>query len=227
MLPRLPYHRIVCPLPYGRGLGPGLGLGFVCGGWCVPCPGRGRRSRRSIWLRPGRGGCVRARRIPWLRGDCLWARRRLGRGGFLRGWNRRSRCRLWSGWPCARLCCAVRGYCRASDDLPGFGNVAIERFWFEIISRAELGQEIIGQGADVFAALAQRGDADGNYAQAIVEIFAEFLLRDQFLQIAIGGGDDAHRNLDGLLAADAMEFAFLQNAEEFGLRSRVEVADFV
>ena len=49
----------------------------------------------------------------------------------------------------------------------------------------------------------------------------------QFAQIAIGGRDHAHGNADGLLAAHAMKFAFLQHAQQFRLRGRVQVADFV
>ena len=53
------------------------------------------------------------------------------------------------------------------------------------------------------------------------------MLRHQILQVAIGGGNNAHRNLDRLLAAHAMKLAFLQNAEQLRLRSRVQIAHFV
>ena len=42
------------------------------------------------------------------------------------------------------------------------------------------------------AALAQRRDHQLEHAQAIVQIFAKFLLADVGLQILIRGGDHAH-----------------------------------
>ena len=43
----------------------------------------------------------------------------------------------------------------------------------------------------------------------------------------MGGGDDAHIGADRLAAADGGELAFLQHAQQAGLRFRRHVADFV
>ena len=43
----------------------------------------------------------------------------------------------------------------------------------------------------------------------------------------MGGDDDADVDLDGLVAADALDFAFFEDAEELGLHGEGHVADFV
>jgi hypothetical protein len=43
----------------------------------------------------------------------------------------------------------------------------------------------------------------------------------------VGGGDDPHVDLDCPAAADALELAFLQNAQQLGLERARDVADFV
>ena len=49
-----------------------------------------------------------------------------------------------------------------------------------------------GQHRDVFAALAQRRDVNGDYAQAVKEISAEISFQDFIFQSAMCGTDDAH-----------------------------------
>ena len=46
-------------------------------------------------------------------------------------------------------------------------------------------------------------------------------------EVAIGGRDHAHAHANDLLAAHAVEFAFLQHAQQLGLRRAVQVAHFV
>ena len=47
------------------------------------------------------------------------------------------------------------------------------------------------------------------------------------LELAVGGGDDAYIDLDGAVAADAFEFAFLQHAQQLALKRQGQLADFV
>src|ERR1035438_1931799 len=103
----------------------------------------------------------------------------------------------------------------------------VEHLAAEIIARAELFQEIFGQQADIVGTLAERGDADGDAVEAVIEILAKLFLGDHASEVAIGGGDDAPGDMDDLLAADAVELAFLEDAQQFGLGSAVEIADFV
>ena len=85
----------------------------------------------------------------------------------------------------------------------------------------------LGQIGDVFLVFAQGGDMDGNDVEAEEKVLAEFLAFDAFFQTAVGGGDDADVHLDGAVAAHALQFAFLQDAQELGLDLRGNLADFV
>src|ERR1017187_469705 len=135
---------------------------------------------------------------------------------------------------------ALREDGHAFDDVAEFARVAgpgvaveqgkdgfVEHLAAEIIAGAELFQEIFGEQADVVGTLAERGDADGDAVEAVIQILAKLLLRDHAGEVAVGGGDDAHGDANDLLAADAVELAFLQDPQQFGLRSAVKIADFV
>ena len=71
------------------------------------------------------------------------------------------------------------------------------------------------------------GARSGTTFEPEVEVLAELAGRDRRLQIAVGRGDDAHVDLQHLLAADARELARLQHAQHLGLRGQVHVADLV
>ena len=63
--------------------------------------------------------------------------------------------------------------------------------------------------------------------QAIEQVFAEtagFHVGDQ---IAIGGRDDAHIDLDRFAPADRLDFAFLQRAQQLHLRGGRQFADLI
>lgn len=67
----------------------------------------------------------------------------------------------------------------------------------------------------------------GKDVQAVIKIFAEQPLPDENFQIAIGGADDAHIDLAGLVAADAFEFALLQHSQQFGLQGDWQFPYFI
>src|SRR5262249_41920415 len=56
---------------------------------------------------------------------------------------------------------------------------------------------------------------------------SERALLDELLQRAIGGRDDADIDLDALGAADALETALLQYAEQFSLHGGRHIANFI
>src|SRR5262245_51189447 len=97
----------------------------------------------------------------------------------------------------------------------------------EIVSRTKLAEEIFGQGANILRPLAKRRNANRNDAQAVIQIFAELVLRDQVCEVAVRCGNDPHRNADRLFAADSLELALLQHAQQFGLRRFVQIANLV
>ncbi len=92
---------------------------------------------------------------------------------------------------------------------------------------AEAADEEARQIGNVLATLAQRGQRNGHDVEAVVKVFAEIAGVDRRFEIAVGGGDDAHINLDRPAAADALEFTFLQHAQHLGLEGRRDLADLV
>ena len=69
--------------------------------------------------------------------------------------------------------------------------------------------EMIHQQGNVFLPLSQGGHANGNHVQAIIEIFAKSSFRYSLVQIAIGGGNHPHVNLDLAAATHWSHQAFL------------------
>ena len=61
----------------------------------------------------------------------------------------------------------------------------------------------------------------------VVEVLAEAAVREQRLEVAVGGRDDAHVDLDLAAAAHARELAVLQHAQQLRLHRRRHVADLV
>ena len=88
-------------------------------------------------------------------------------------------------------------------------------------------QKVSEQRRHVFAAIAQRGQLQVNDVQAVIQILAEAAFADEREQIDVGGGDDADIDLDLLGAAEAHEFALLNDAKKLGLRFRADGGDFV
>ena len=91
----------------------------------------------------------------------------------------------------------------------------------------ELLDEVVGQQQDVGLALAQRRHEDREHVQPVVEILAELAGGDRLLQILVGGGDQADVGADRLGAAQPLELALLQHAQQLDLRREVQLADLV
>ncbi len=92
---------------------------------------------------------------------------------------------------------------------------------------AESFEKIFGEEDGVAAAFAKRRDGDGHGGDAEVEIFSKLFFAHGGLEIAVGGGDQPDVDFDGGGAADAVEAAFFEDAEEFGLDGGRQVANFV
>src|SRR5580700_291599 len=78
--------------------------------------------------------------------------------------------------------------------------------------------KVIGEERDVFGMLTQGGHGDGNDVEAIEEVEAEFFVGYGFLEVFVGGGDEADVQFYGRSAAEADKFALLKDAKEFGLK---------
>ena len=87
--------------------------------------------------------------------------------------------------------------------------------------------EVLDEQRDVPAPLAQRRHAHRHDLQAEEQVLAEAARGDLVLEIAVGRGDDAHVDLDGLGRADAPDLALLQHAQELHLHLGADLADLV
>ena len=115
---------------------------------------------------------------------------------------------------------------------PGIGVEGLPRLGVEALELlavllGELAQEGHGEQGDVVAPLAQGRHVDVDDVEPVVEVLAEGSLADLLLEVAVGRGDDAHVDLDRLLAADALELALLEHAQDLDLHVLVDLADLV
>ncbi len=81
-----------------------------------------------------------------------------------------------------------------------------------------MGDEMPGQKGNILAPLPQRRQLQGEDVQAIVEIGAKAAGGDGLFEIAIGGGDHPHVDLQGARAPHPLQLAFLKGAQQAGLR---------
>lgn len=102
-----------------------------------------------------------------------------------------------------------------------------EQFFFPAILRGDLASEMGDQVWKILGALAKRRQGQGKDVDTVVEIAAKLVLFDEFVEISVRGDDGAHIDLDGLVAADTLNFAFFEDAKKFGLHGQGHVADFI
>ena len=93
--------------------------------------------------------------------------------------------------------------------------------------RVELGDEVAAEERDVAAALAQRRERDGHHVEPVEQVLAEGAGGDLLLQVAVGRGDQAHVDADGLDAADPLELALLEHAQQLDLHLVGDLANLV
>ena len=91
----------------------------------------------------------------------------------------------------------------------------------------ELVHEFPRERRDVLDPFAQRRHDDGEDVEPVEQILAERLVLDGFFEIAVGGGDDPHVDLDRLRAAEALDDTFLKDAEQLDLDFRRQLANLV
>ena len=85
---------------------------------------------------------------------------------------------------------------------------------------AEVLEEMRQQKRNIFAPFAKRRKAKMNDVQPMIKIFAEAAFLDEGKKIDVRSSDDAHIHFELLGAAEAHEFAFLDDAQKLGLRFR-------
>ena len=88
-------------------------------------------------------------------------------------------------------------------------------------------QEMEGQPGDIVFPVPEGRQDDGDDVEAIEEVFPEGPFFDLGQEILVGGGQDAHIHGQGLLSPQALEFAGLQDPEQFDLGRRGNFADLI
>src|SRR5580704_14188022 len=93
------------------------------------------------------------------------------------------------------------------------------------VARVALGQELADEHLQVVHPLAQRGHADGEHGEAVVEVLAEAVVVHLALELAVGRGEHADVHLAHPVVADAAHLAVLDHAEQLGLHVERQLAD--
>ena len=91
----------------------------------------------------------------------------------------------------------------------------------------ELVEKVVGQHQQIGLPIAKRRHEDREHVEAIVQVFAERPRRDSLLHIFVGGGEETDVHFDGFRAAEALELALLQHAEQLHLRREGQIADLI
>src|SRR5579875_3315675 len=83
---------------------------------------------------------------------------------------------------------------------------------------------MVGQDGNIFRVLAQRGNIEGNDVEAVEEVLPEVSLLNLFLQVFVGGGDDAHVHHPIAAGADGCKPLFLDHAQHLRLSAYANIA---
>src|SRR5215471_6952758 len=94
-------------------------------------------------------------------------------------------------------------------------------------SRVVLINEMAREQRDVTQPVAQRGQSDREDIKAVKKVGAEFAFVDQSLERLIGRGYDTDFDANALRAAQSLEDAGLQHAQEPPLYLQRDLADFI
>ena len=95
------------------------------------------------------------------------------------------------------------------------------------VRQAGLPQEVLGQGRDVVAPVAERRDVDREDAQAEEQVFAELAGRHELGERPVRRGDDPDVGRPRPGVADRRHLAVLDGPQELDLEARRDVADLV
>src|SRR5262245_38272703 len=83
------------------------------------------------------------------------------------------------------------------------------------------------QEREILHALAKGRRRDRHHREPEIEILAEPVVPCTLDQIPVRGGDHAYVHADRTVSADALEFPFLEHAQELRLSPRAEIAHLV
>src|SRR5437667_4713324 len=112
----------------------------------------------------------------------------------------------------------------AAQDVEDVRRDAAHRAAELLVERSD---EVARERVDVVGAAAQRRQVNGPDVQAIVEVVAERPLTHHLGEVAVGGGDHPDVDPNGIGAADALDLAVLEHAEQLHLDAERQLADLV
>src|SRR6202021_1692856 len=87
--------------------------------------------------------------------------------------------------------------------------------------------KIVNQQWDVLASLTKWWYLNRKNIEPVKQILAELIVADHHRQISMGRRDKANIDMNGLVAAQPLEFLFLQRAQQLRLQLQTNVADFI
>ena len=87
--------------------------------------------------------------------------------------------------------------------------------------------KVFHQGRNIFTARPQRRQRDWKHIQTVVEVATKFVPFRHFNQISVGGSYEADVHLMSPTAAQALEFLFLQDTQQFGLQRQRNVSHLI
>src|SRR6187402_23805 len=128
----------------------------------------------------------------------------------------------------------------ALDEIAQFTHVAgplvlLENFncvirnlhaWATVLT-TELVEELLHEGRNIFATIAQWRNEERDDVETIEEIFAEVSSCDLFFEVLVGRGDQAHVDVHGIGSADRKEALLIERTQHLGLRLQAHIAYFV
>ena len=88
-------------------------------------------------------------------------------------------------------------------------------------------EEMLGEQDRVAMALGEARDPDDDLGETVIEILAEAARLDHRRQVLVGGADDPRVDRDRLAAADPLDRPLLDEAKQFDLERKRDVADLV
>ena len=80
---------------------------------------------------------------------------------------------------------------------------------------------------NVFTPFAKRRNLDWENIQAVKEVFAELIVANHALQIAVRCGDQPNVYTNRFRTSQAFKFAFLQSAQQLWLQLETNIANFI
>jgi hypothetical protein len=110
----------------------------------------------------------------------------------------------------------VLNSCRAAAD--GCGTGGLEAYF---------SRKCAANWPNVFGALAQWRNFEGECGEAVVQIFAELPFPHEREEMGVRGGDDAGIHAHNFGAAETLQFFLLEKTEQLGLKAQWHLADLI